>query len=349
MHHEICFDMARLAHAARVADDAVAHGEHPSALIAVANGAERVWTHLTPGAAALTEQSIFLLASISKPVTATAIMRLVEEGRLLLNMPVAHYIPEFAAHSKERVTVRHLLTHTNGLEEMRWFEELGGRDAAQADYVRAACASYLHFEPGARCEYTQLLGFAILGELISRLSGQPYPEYLREHIFAPLGMNDTAYQPVDPARAAPVHGGNGAEGVARFSLAAHPGGGLWSTASDLVAFGQAYLRGGVYNGYRLLGPAALEVMTRNHTQGMSAIVEHYAEPFNYGLGWGKPDPTTNVLGSERAFGHGGATGTLLWIDPAWNLIFVFLTNRWGIETDTARRALNAVYGALELS
>lgn len=349
MHHEICFDMGRLAHAARVADDAVARGRHPSALIAVANGAERVWTHLAPGDAGLSEDNIFLLASISKPVTATAVMRLVEDGRLLLNLPVAHYIPEFAAHGKGRVTTWNLLTHTAGLEETRWFEDLSGRDVAQADYVRAACATYLHFEPGERCEYSQLLAFAILGELITRVSGQPYPAYLREHVFAPLGMASTAFAPADAARAAPVHDGGGPELAARFVGAAHPGGGLWSTASDLIAFGQAFLRGGVYNGYRLLGPAALDVMTRSHTKGMSALVEGYAEPFNYGLGWGKPDPGANVLASERAHGHGGATGTLLWIDPAWDLVFVFLTNRWGLETDTARRALNAVYGALELS
>jgi CubicO group peptidase (beta-lactamase class C family) len=275
-------------------------------------------------------------------------MRLAEEGRLALNLPVAHYIPEFAAHGKGRVSTWHLLTHTSGLEEARWFEELGGRGASPHEYVRAACDSYLHFEPGERCEYCSL-SFAILGELIARLGGQPYPDYLREHIFAPLGMRDTAFQPSDPARAAPVHDVGGPDGVARFSAAAHPGGGLWSTASDLVAFGQAFLRGGLYNGYRLLGPAALASMTRNHTAGMSAIVERYAEPFNYGLGWGKPDRNGSTLGSERAFGHGGATGTYLWIDPEWDLAFVFLTNRWGIETDTARRTLNAVYGALELS
>jgi serine-type D-Ala-D-Ala carboxypeptidase len=349
MPQEICFAMDRLAHAARIADDAVASGQHPGALIVVANSAERVWTHLAPGADGLSERSIFLLASISKPVTATAVMRLVEDGRLLLNLPVAHYIPEFGAHGKGRVTAWHLLTHTSGIEEERWFDELFGRDASQADYVRAACDSYLHFEPGERCEYSQLLGFAILAELITRLGGQPYPDYLREHIFAPLGMGDTAFQPVDPSRAAPVYDSAGPSSVDRFTLAAHPGGGLWSTASDLVAFGQSFLRNGVYNGYRLLGPAALDTMTRNYTRGMVALVDRYAEPFSYGLGWGKPDPNAAVLASDRAFGHGGATGTYLWVDPAWDLVFIFLTNRWSVGTDTARRVLNAVYAALELS
>jgi serine-type D-Ala-D-Ala carboxypeptidase len=348
MPHEICFAMDRLAHAARVADDAVARGQHPGALIVVANSAERVWTHLAPGADGLSEQSIFLLASITKPIVSTAVMRLVEEGRLALNLPVAHYIPEFAAHGKARVTTYHLLTHTSGLEEARWAEELSGRGAPPADYVRAACESYLHFEPGERCEYCSL-SFAILGELIARLGGRPYPDYLREHVFAPLGMRDTAFQPIDPARAAPVYDAGDPEQVANFTAAAHPGGGLWSTASDLVAFGQALLRGGVYNGHRLIGPAALDTMTRNYTRGMVELVDRYAEPFNYGLGWGKPDPNGSTLGSERAYGHGGATGTYLWVDPAWDLAFIFLTNRWGLETDTARRALNAVYGALELS
>ncbi|MDP9380179.1 MAG: beta-lactamase family protein [Chloroflexota bacterium] len=343
--HPVCFDRERLRHAAEIADTAVASGSHPCALIAVADSTRTVWTHVVSGEDGARLDGIFLLASITKPIVATAVMQLVEQGRLLLDAPVAQYIPEFAGAGKERVTTWHLLTHTSGMEEVRWWKELretrGGHEAA----LGAACNSHLHFEPGARCEYCSL-SFTVLGELITRLSGQPYPEYLREHIFAPLGMSDTAFRPVDAARALPVHDHGGPEDLEWFTSLAIPGGGLWSSAADLLAFGQAYLRGSVYDGYRLLGPAALETMTRSHTSGMVEIVDGRPQPFEYGLGWGKLSPNNGIIGSARSYGHGGATGTYFWVDPVYDLVYVFLTNRWGLEHNTPRRALNAVYGAL---
>jgi CubicO group peptidase (beta-lactamase class C family) len=347
MNHEIGFDMQRIERAGAIADEAVRSGSHPCALVAVANSTETIWTHLAPGADEVGRNSIFLLASITKPIIATAIMRLVEEGRLLLRLPVAHYIPEFGAYGKQHVTTWHLLTHTSGIEEARWLEELHSQDLTAADYLDAACRSYLHFEPGTRCEYCSL-SFSLLGELISRLGGQPYPNYLREQIFTPLAMRDTAFRPLDTRRAAPVYDIGEPEALERFCKLEVPGGGLWSSADDLIAFGQAFLGGGRRGGYRLLGPAALELMTNNHTPGMVELIDGRPQPFNYGLGWGKPHSDGHVLASPRAYGHGGVTGTYLWIDPAWNMVCVFLTNRWGLETDTARRVLNAVYGALEL-
>ena len=160
-------------------------------------------------------------------------------------------------------------------------------------------------------------------------------------------MRDTAFQPADRGRAAPVHDFGGPENTERFSALAVPGGGLWGTAADLVAFGQTFLQGGRRAGYRLLSPAALELMTRRHVAGTMEWTPHVPSPFNYGLGWGKPDPEAGRLGSDRGYGHGGATGTYFWVDPDWDLVFVFLTNRWGIEQETPRRMLNAVYGSLD--
>jgi CubicO group peptidase (beta-lactamase class C family) len=342
----VCFEKDRLRSAAEIADRAVASGSHPCALIAVADSTRTVWMHVASGEDEARLDGIFLLASITKPIVATAIMQLVEQGRLLLDVPVAEYIPEFGAFGKGRVTTWHLLTHTSGLEEARWWEELRGRPGAgHRECFEAACRSYLHFEPGERCEYCSL-SFAVLGELITRLGGSPYPEFLRERIFTPLGMSGTAFQPIDPGRALPVHDLGAQEDVDRFSALAAPGGGLWSSAADLLAFGQAYLRGSVYDGYRLLGPAALETMTRSHTAGMVEIVDGRPRPFDYGLGWGKLSPTGGVIGSARSYGHGGATGTYFWVDPVYDLVYVFLTNRWGLEHSTPRSALNAVYGAL---
>ncbi|MDQ3856142.1 MAG: beta-lactamase family protein [Chloroflexota bacterium] len=342
-------DRNRLQAVAEVAEQAVQSGGHPTAVVAVANREETVWTHVLPGADGASEDSIYLIASITKPITATALMQLVEEGKLLLDVPIVAYLPEFGQIGKETVTARHLLTHTSGMEEEAFWERLHETGATHAEVFEAACGSWLHFQPGERCEYCSL-SFTVLGELIARLTGRPYPEYMRERIFAPLGMDSTAFEPVDASRAMPVHNTTGASQIEAFTRMAIPGGGLWSTVGDLVAFGQVFLRGGASHGYRLLGPAALEMMTRYHTAGLHQLYEGRPEPFNYGLGWSKlmPERESGLLGSKRSYGHGGVTGTFLWIDPEWDLVFVYLTNSWGVEGNTAARMLNAVYGSLSL-
>jgi CubicO group peptidase (beta-lactamase class C family) len=352
----IFIDPARLQRAVAVAEDAVRNGPYPSALIAVANAETTILTHTVshPERAPLREDSIFLLASITKPIVATAIMQLVEAGRLLLTDPIVQYIPEFGQFGKGSVTAWHLLTHTSGLEEAHWWEQLYQQRAPVEAFLHAACQSPLHFEPGTRYEYCSL-SFVILGELIARLGGLPYPEYLQQQIFAPLGMRDTSFTPVGAQQARAVHvygmGEEAEEPSARrfldhFITIAAPGGGLWSTAADLVRFGQAFLRGGRFNDYQLLSPAAINTMTRLHTGGLVEIVEHKSIPAAYGLGWGKPGADGKTLASPHAYEHGGATGTRLHIDPEWDLVFIFLTNRWGIEATASQRALNAVYGAL---
>jgi CubicO group peptidase (beta-lactamase class C family) len=331
MTPNVALDKDRLQHAAAVADFAVKSGSHPCVVVAAANREETLWSYIVSGEDRAEEDTVFLLASITKPVMATAIMQLVEQGKLLLSRPAAEYLPEFGAHGKQGVTARHLLTHTSGMDETLWITERAMQPGA---CFADACDTHLKFEPGTRCEYCTL-SFAVLGELIAKIDGKSYPDYLRENLFAPLGMNATAFRPSDEKRAAPVHDFD-PEALKGFVGRAIAGGGLWSAAADLVKFGQAFLCGGG----SLLSPAAVEVMTRDHTGELSK------QTFNYGLGWGKPNPYDSNPGSPGAFGHGGATGTLLWIDPAWDLVFVFLTNRWGVEQETPRRALNAVYGAL---
>jgi CubicO group peptidase (beta-lactamase class C family) len=349
-------DPTRLQRVVAVAEDAVRAGPYPSALVAVANAETTFMTHVVahPDRAPVRKDSIFLLASITKPIVATAIMRLVEEGRLLLSDPIVKYIPEFGQFGKQAVTVWHLLTHTSGLEEAHWWGQLYEQRAPVEAFLPAVCQSPLHFEPGARYEYCSL-SFVILGELITRLGSLPYPEYLQQHIFAPLGMRDTSFAPAGAQQERAVHvygmGEEAEEASARrfldhFVSIAALGGGLWSTAADLIAFGQALLRGGRFNDYQLLSPAAIEVMTRLHTGGLVEIVEHKPIPAAYGLGWGKPGSDGKTLASVRAYEHGGATGTRLHVDPEWDLVFVFLTNCWGIEGGASQRALNAVYGAL---
>jgi CubicO group peptidase (beta-lactamase class C family) len=349
----ISIDPSRLQYAAAAAEAAVRTGGYPSAVIAAANAETTFLTHVVshPERAPAALDSIFLLASITKPIVATAIMRLVEQGRLLLGDPIVKYIPEFGLFGKGGVTAWHILTHTSGLDESGWFREIMFEQRASAgDLVQLACRSVLRYAPGARYEYNTL-AFVILGELIERLSGLPYPEYLRREIFAPLGMRDTMFAPqgTQQARAMPVYGSDDdfAARLAYFTSVAAPGGGLWSTAADLVVFGQALLRGGLSNGYHLLAPASIEAMTQLRTAGMTETRDDGSVvPALYGLGWGKPAPNGPTLAASRAYRHGGVTGTQLLIDPDWDLVVVFLTNCWGIDGGAPNLVANAIYGAL---
>ena len=348
-------DVERLQPIAGIAEERVQAGNMPSAVVAVANSRETVWTHVVPGSDGVGFDSIFLLASITKPIVATAIMRLVEEGKLMLSLPVARYLPEFGVNGKENVTTFHLLTHAGGMEEATYWNELWEmrHNPPPPEWLfEAACRSYLHYEPGSAYTYSTL-PFSVMAELIRRLSGLSHPEYLDKHIFEPLGMHDTGFRPSNPERAAPVHNLFGPEPVTpqlqeNFNSLAQPGAGLWSTAADLVTFGQAYLQGGTYNGYHLLSRPTIETMTRHYTLGETNTFD--GEPFNYGMGWGKPSypPNGGIMCSERAFSHHGATGTMLWIDPEYDLVVVFLSNYCGHEdkTDAKGRILNVVYGTM---
>jgi CubicO group peptidase (beta-lactamase class C family) len=347
-------DLAHLEYAAQAAGEAVQNGPLPTALIAVAGRDKTLWTHLSPGADDVRLDSIFQIASITKPVVATAIMRLVEEGKMLLDVPVATYLPEFGSNDKGRVTTWHLLTHSSGLEEQRFMDELlalglSGGPVSPNFMYEACCRSELTFEPGRAYRYNSL-AYSVLGELITRLGGEPYPDYLSRHIFEPLGMSDTDFSPVDRRRAAPLHDFQPAHMLEAFNAMAVPGGGLWSTSADLVTFGQAFLRGGTSaGGYKLLSPASVDLMTRHYTQGVTQF--ETGTRFDYGLGWGKPSMPRDggLLASERAYGHGGASGTLLWIDPEYDFVYVFLSNRWDMvdPLDTRSRCLNVVYGAIK--
>ena len=117
-------DLSHLEYAAQIADEAVKNGPQPCAVIAVADREKTLWTHVSPGADGVGLDSIFLIASITKPIVATAVMQLVEQGKLLLSAPVATYLPEFAANDKGAVTAWHLLTHSSGLEEDEFWGEL---------------------------------------------------------------------------------------------------------------------------------------------------------------------------------------------------------------------------------
>jgi CubicO group peptidase (beta-lactamase class C family) len=185
---------------------------------------------------------------------------------------------------------------------------------------------------------------------MTHLSGQPYPQFMRQYLFAPLGMVDTAFTPIDPARLVRQFGDeHTAEERAYRDLLAFPAFGLYSTADDLIAFGQAMLNMGKRGTVRVLSEGAVATMTRVHTQGIPVLEDGKPSPTYQGLGWGMRSPFGNVIGSEHGYGHAGYGGSWLWIDPQWDLVFVLLSNSHGAQPNVPIKALNAVYGALERS
>lgn len=273
------------------------------------------------------ERTIWDLASLTKVAgTTSALIQLVADGRVVLDAPVQRYLAEWTGGGKERVTVRHLLTHSAGLPAWRpLYKE--SEDAASA--LRLVYDTPLDTVPGARMVYSDL-GAILLGEIVIRVSGQPLDGYLQQHVFGPLRMEATGFRP--PAALAPyiapteldawrqrhlrgeVHDENA---YALGGVAGHAG--LFSTAFDLDRFARMYLAGGTLDGVRVLDSATIAAFTAVQDTTLSRRA----------LGWDTPtgDNSAGSRMSARAFGHTGFTGTSLWIDPERGVFVLLLTNR----------------------
>jgi CubicO group peptidase (beta-lactamase class C family) len=281
---------------------------------------------VAPAEAPMTTDTLFDMASLTKPLaTATSVMILVEQGKLRLDDPVSRHIPEFAQQGKKDVTVLHLLMHQAGLIP----------DNALADYLdgpKAAmdrvCALAPRAKPGQEFIYSDV-GYIVLGELVRRVSGRSVHEFSHEHVFGPLGMTETGYLPGESLRqrAAPTEqrDGHWMQGEVHDPRAYCLGGvaghaGLFSTAEDLAVYAQMMLNGGRYEGVRVLDSKTVAMMTepRDVPGGRRS------------LGWDIRTGYSSNRGesfSPRAFGHGGFTGTSLWIDPELQMFVLFLSNR----------------------
>jgi CubicO group peptidase (beta-lactamase class C family) len=286
------------------------------------------------------EHTIWDLASLTKVVAmTTAMMQLVEEGRVDLDAPVQRYVPDWRGVGKGRVTVRHLLTHTTGLPAFIVLPpEVVGREAVLARVF----AVPLDTTPGARMVYSDL-GATLAGVVVERVTGEPLDAYARRRVFEPLGLRETTFQPhagllpriapteFDTTLRRLVHGEVHDERArAMGGVSAHAG--LFGSAHDLVRFARMYLNGGSLDGVRVVRPETIEQFTRAQDPRLS----HRA------LGWETPNGT-NSAGtrlSSRAFGHTGFTGTSLWIDPAADLFVVLLSNR--VNPTRENRRIGAV-------
>ena len=304
--------------------------------------------------------TVFAIASMTKPITAASVMILQDEGKLKLDDPVSKYIPAFkdtkltgGKTPSREITIRDCLMHTNGLvSDQRNVGTL-------ANTVELLAKSELAFEPGSKWQYGP--GLSVAGRVVEIVSGKPFDQFLAERIFAPLEMNQTSFHPTDEqlqrlallyqptADKKDIERGNHWLYEVNAETSPNPSGGLYSTASDLVRFYQMVLNGGDLNGKRVLSADAVKQMTSLQSGELET-------GFTPGNGWGlgfclirKPQGATEML-APGSFGHGGAFGTQGWIDPKNEMIFVLLIARQNfaggdasdIRADFQRLAVGAI-------
>lgn len=275
--------------------------------------------------------TVFDLASLTKPIaTATSIMILVEEGKVRIRDRVSTYIPAFAQNGKRSVTIGQLLTHTSGLIP----------DNALSDYKSGRKVAFEKInalkpisEPGTKFSYSDV-GFLVLGEVVKKVSGKDVDQFAQEKIFTPLKMSETGFNPSTELRerAAVTQQRNGSwiKGVVHDPRAFELGGvaghaGLFSTADDLAKFSQHLLK-------TLARKPTLPIQTVLSPRGIELMITGVELPGENirSLGWDTLSAYSSNRGelmTESAFGHGGFTGTALWIDPELDLFVIFLSNR----------------------
>lgn len=273
------------------------------------------------------ENTLWDMASLTKVVgMTTAMMQLTEAGKVDLDAPVQRYLPEFTGRNKDRVTVRHLLTHSSGLPAWRpLYKETWSPAEARA----LAVATALDTLPGVQMVYSDL-GAIVLGLIVERVSGESLDAYLARHVFGPLGMTSTQYRPgrellpriapteYDPWRQRKIHGEVHDENAfALGGVSAHAG--LFSTGHDVARFVRMYLNGGTLDGVRIASPETIRRFTTVQDSTLS----------NRALGWETPNGTNSAghLLKRPAFGHTGFTGTSIWVDPSRDLFVILLSNR----------------------
>lgn len=322
----------------------------------------------------MTTDAMFWLASTTKPITAVAVLMLQDEGKLRLTDPVAKYLPQFAelktpSGKPANLTIGQLLTHTSGMAEIKRGSYAGKKDLAEtiAGYFPAAP---MLFEPGERWKYTSF-GFDAAGRIVEIVGGKSFDAFLQERLFGPLGMKDTTFYTTDEQQRRLVV--NYARNNTTHALEprAHqfgrpvrggfppvPGGGLHSTATDVARFGQMLLNRGVFEGKRYLSEDAYKILTTVHTGDLETGFS--AGRFNRVLGWGMgayvlraPHEGLTANLSVGSFGHPGACGTSLIVDPVKGLVYVLMIQRSNLtdnfENETARAFVQATAAALAKS
>ena len=330
--------------------------------------------------------ALFRIFSMTKPVTAVALMILYEEDKFQMRDPVSKYLPELAdlklySNGDESTavynpTIEQLLTNTAGftygyradsepVDGMYWQADLLNSTDLD-DFITRLSKLPLMFEPGTRYHYS--VSFDILGAVIEKISGQPLDVFFKERIFDPLQMDDTFFAVPDDKlhRFTSNHYWNAEESalilppenlarpysdVSLFS----GGGGLVSTAMDYMVFCEMLRRGGSYDGVRILGPKTIQYMVTDHltpavrVNGETDFPEsHLYKGQSFGLGFGvmQEPGLSEVISSAGAYSWGGAAGTKFWIDPEEDLVAILMTQLMWAPIDTRYQMKVATYQAL---
>lgn len=291
--------------------------------------------------------SRFWIASMTKPVTAVAVLMLQDDGKLNVADPVAKYIPAFASlktlsGQPANLTLAQILTHTSGLGESPRAEARNARTLS--DLVPLYLAAPMQYEPGAKWQYTQS-GINLAARIVEVVSGLSFDTFVQQRILDPLGMTNTTFYPAEGSIVT-AYAKNRTTGElepvpprADFGVRGHPplgNGGLYSTGPDYARFCQMLLGAGVLDGKRYLSPAAMELLATVQTGtlpcGFFQSVDFGNHGANYGWGIGtcilrKPHEGVAAMLSPGTFGHGGAWGTQAWIDPVRGVAYILMVQR----------------------
>ncbi len=287
--------------------------------------------------------TVFWIASMTKPITATAVMMMAEEGKLSVDDPVSKYLPEFAelkngSGKPMEITIKQCLTHSSGLADLQPNEQLAAKTLEEA--IKMVAKKPLQFDPGTKWQYCQS-GINTVARIVEVVSGKNFADFLQERLFTPLGMKDTGFYPDKDqlGRCAssyerteegtlrkvfiPYLPTDPATGEKSFPRA---NGGLFSTAPDYAKFTQMILREGELNGKRYLKPESVKQMTSVQSGNLTT---GFTPGNGWGLGWcvvRQPQGVSEAL-SPGSFGHGGLFGTQAWIDPVRKRAYILLVQR----------------------
>ncbi len=343
----------------------IEEGRYPGAQIALARHGRLALfetfgnAHANPAAAAR-DDTLWLLFSNTKVITAVGVWVLADEGRLRFSDPVAEYLPEFARHGKAEVTLAQVLSHRGGFPSQSATFECW-RD--HAELRRQVCDFTLEWTPGTRLQYHAKAAHATCAVVIEAVTGMDYRDFLRQRVIEPLGLGRDIYvglPDAEHARAAtmhePVAGGQkplGEENTAAYRRAGVPSSGGFATARGMAALDQMMVGRGRLRGTRLLSPRLIEFVTRNHTDEMFDYAMQM--PMHRGLGVHVRGTTETIRGlgsiaSPRTFGHGGVGASYCWGDPDSGVSFAYLTNSRIPEPWHSRRLdliANLVHSAID--
>lgn len=341
---ELDLDEARVQSAYDLLDEWTAEEALPGGAILVGRNGKTLAPHFSgrqgpePNDGPIRDDGVFLLASISKPITYMGALILVERGLLCLNDRVTRYIPEFAAHHKDATRVHHLFTHTSGMPDMLANNVALRREHAPlSKFIDGAIRETVPlFAAGTSVSY-QSMGTLVVAEIVQRISGLTIHEFLAREIFDPLELDSTGLGSRRIPRErivrveTPRYQAEGDFGwnSTYWQQLGSPWGGMFSTPEDFAILCQLLLDGGAYGEQRILSPGTVEIATSNRLHDYPDLPEPLRRTQPWGLGWrmnhlGTGDSWSDLL-DRSVFGHSGATGTTVWIDRNRNGFCILFT------------------------